>query len=115
MFVVVCFLRIMNTTELPVRLMTMAGMKSESARGSGFKTSQFFSSTSPFFLAKHRLHTFLQFFRLDVLLVRGDPPEMAKRIFQLAGAIAVELIRDGLAFLGAGGNGLLKNASAFST
>src|SRR5262245_42975422 len=33
--------------------------------------------------------------------MRGHPPEMPKRIFELAGAVAVKLIRDGLSFFGA--------------
>src|SRR5467141_4237734 len=52
---------------------------------------------------EHRPHAFLHFLRRDVFLMRGHPPQMPEGIFELAGAIAVKLVCDGLAFFGACG------------
>src|SRR5262245_42451103 len=54
------------------------------------------------FASEHRLHAFLHLLRRDILLMCGDPPEMAKRILELPGAIAVELIHNGLTLFGTG-------------
>src|SRR5881397_1137591 len=56
---------------------------------------------------KHRLHAPLHRLRRDVFLVSGHPPEMPEGVFELAGAVAVELIYDRLAFLGSDGQRLL--------
>src|SRR5262245_45979755 len=51
---------------------------------------------------KHRLHAPLHLLRANILLVGGHPPEMPEGILELAGAVAVKLIHDRLALLGAG-------------
>src|SRR5262249_20249555 len=51
----------------------------------------------------HRLPAPLPLLRRHVLCMRGPPPEMPKQIFELARAVAVKLIHDGLAFFGASG------------
>src|SRR5687767_11321635 len=57
---------------------------------------------------EHRRRALLHLGGRDVLLVRGHPPEMAEGIFELAGAVAVELVHDRLALPGAGGERFLE-------
>ncbi len=54
------------------------------------------------FLGEPRLQAFVHFLRRDVFLMCGHPPQVPERIFELAGAVAVKLIHDGLTLLGAG-------------
>src|SRR5262245_40446281 len=66
------------------------------------------------FRRDHRLHALLHFLRRDVFLMRSHPPEMPKRIFELARAVTVQLIHDGLTLRGAGGHSLLENGAVSS-
>src|SRR5262245_59446402 len=49
-------------------------------------------TTRLFFPLEHRLHAPLHLVRRHVFLVRGHPPKMSERVFELAGPVAVELI-----------------------
>ena len=49
-------------------------------------------------------------FRGRVFRMRGNHPDMSKRIFKSPGTIAIKLVRDGNKDLGAGGNSLFKES-----
>ena len=61
-------------------------------------------------LPKHGLDALLHFRRRHVFFVRGHPPEMTKRVFKLAGPVAVKLVSDRLAFRCSGGHRLLEES-----
>ena len=68
-----------------------------------------------FFPANIGLHAFLHLLGRDVFFMRGHPPEMPERILELARAVAVKLIHDGLAFFGAGGQRSLEKRRRVSS